>query len=137
MNIIAIMVGLSMVNSPVFGNVSETLDAVIQKTYNPIYDFNNDGELSIIDTIYQLKENYNTITFCEKDVMEIIGSKFEPTEYSEYFYYEIDFVNNTPCRKYELVVSEETIAHIYCEINDNTYQFNVLINPLKGVSVID
>jgi len=142
MNIVAFLIGFSAVDlsaSPVYTNVSETLNAVVSGVYSSEMDVNDDGKLSIIDSVIQLKEYYNnyTFTFGESDVMGIISNTFDYDNYSEYFYYEIDFVNNVSCRKYELIVSKETTAHIYCELNDSVYQFDVLINPFKGVSVIN
>lgn len=113
------------------------LESVVNGEYHAHLDYNGDGELTICDAVSVMKryaynvENGNSMTFGESDVMEIVTENYHANEYNKYFYYEIDFVNGSPCRCYEVTVSEVTAVHVYLEMNDTTDGFTIMVDPFK------
>lgn len=111
------------------------MEAVVADEYYPHLDFDGDGILSVIDAVAVRKRymynvlNGNIMGFGESDVMEIVEENFSPDEYNEYFYYEIDFVNGSSCRAYEMYFSKPSYIHVYMEMNGKTADFSVLIRP--------
>lgn len=146
----AILTALILSVAPTFGMVNgyspASADAIMTATVNGEYhaymDFNGDGVLSVMDAVGVLKKyvdnstNGNTLTYGEKDVMAVVEENLNPSEYSDYFYYEIDFVNNKPCRMYSYEYSEYTVLHVYCEVNDTTFQYTVGIDPITETAVV-
>ena len=123
---------------------SACMEYAVKGEYAANLDFDGDGQLSTIDAVAIYKryrnncENGNTIIFNEEDVKRIVEANVPETDYSEYFYYEIDFINGSPCRCYSISADEVMTAHVYCELNESSFDFTVSIDPFKElVSVID
>lgn len=107
---------------------------VIKGEYHEHVDFNGDGELTIADAVgvrkrYEDNCKYgNEITVDSETVKSIIEENYSV----DCIYWEIDFVNNEPCRKYELTVDEITTANIYLEFADDTMDnVSIEINPFE------
>lgn len=120
------------------------LEMAVNNEYTPCLDYNGDGVLSTVDAIainkrYHLNcENGNSMTFGESEVMRVVEENLNPSDYSDYFYYEIDFIENESCREYEIEVNDTINIHVYCEVNDSIFQFTACINPFEeSITVID
>lgn len=120
------------------------LDYAAREEYCQCLDYNGDGILSVVDSIAINRKynenltNGNIYIFNSDDVLAVVEENLNYNEYNEYFYYEIDFVNNSPCRLYEVAAGETTKAHVYCETNENSFQFTVEIDPVcELVKIID
>lgn len=118
----------------------EIADRVIQYIANGEYhahiDFNGDGELTITDVIGILRRYYDNIEYGNEFTLDSETVKSIITEnYSvDCIYWEIDFVNNEPCRMYEITVNEITTANIYLEFADDTMDnVKVEINPFEEI----
>lgn len=118
----------------------EVADHVIQYVVNEEYyeyvDFNGDGQLTIADAVGILRRYYdnleygNELTLDEKVVENILQENYSV----DCIYWEIDFINGKPCRKYELTVNEITTANIYFEFIDDTIDnVKVEINPFEEI----
>ena len=64
-------------------------------------------------------ENKPTVTFMEENGEEVI-------------YWEIDWVDNDVCRRYEYTTHLKTKIHIYYECEDYSSGFYVIMNPQTG-----
>ena len=120
------------------------MEYAVNGEYAPHLDYNSDGVLSAVDAVaiykrYALNcENGNAYTFTDVDVMAVVEENVNPAMYSDYFYYEIDFVDGVPCRCYDFTAETVTEVHVYCELNDTIFQFTASIDPYRErVSVID
>lgn len=118
----------------------EIADSIVKEVVNEEYhehlDYNGDGELDILDAIGVMKryneniENGNEITLDEETVQAIIEENYK----KECIYWEIDFIDNQPCRKYEYTADKITTANIYLEFEDDTIDnVKVEINPFKEI----
>lgn len=120
------------------------MEYAVQGVYAPHLDFDGDGILSTMDAVKIYKrynmnlENGGSYVFDESGVMRIVEENVPAEKYNEYFYYEIDFIDGTPCRKYAYTATQITTAHVYCELNGSSFDFTVSIDPFKElVSVTD
>ena len=120
------------------------IECAATNTYVSDLDFDGDGIITTLDAIKIYKqycmnlENKSAYVFDESDVLQVVEENIPAEKYSEYFYYEIDFIDDEPCREYSYCATEITTAHVYCELNDSAFTFTVSIDPFKGqVSVID
>lgn len=150
MSITVVLTALTLSVAPTFGMANgysaASADAIMTATVNGEYhafmDFDGDGVLSVMDAVGVLRKyaenstNGNTMTYGEPDVMRVVEENLNPSEYSDYFYYEIDFVNGEPCRMYTYEYSEYTVLHVYCEVNDTTFQYTVGIDPITETAVV-
>lgn len=118
------------------------VNCIIQGRSYSHLDFNGDGELTIADAVgisrrYQDNVKYgNEITLDSETIYDIGWENFsdgiERQEFIEnLLYYEIDTVNGTPCRQYELTVSEVTEARIYYEFETYSDTITVTLDPYK------
>lgn len=118
------------------------MNAAINGEYHAFMDYNGDGVLSVMDAIGVLKKyhenstNGNTLTYGESEVLAVVTENLNPSEYSDFFYYEIDFVNGEPCRLYSYDYSEYTVLHVYCEVNDSVFQYTVGIDPITETATV-
>lgn len=141
----AIMTAVAMMTAPaptfcapcsIDGAVT-CMNLVVNSRYNEGFDYDGDGVLTVLDAVSISKRGAynstygNTFTFGEKEVMEVVEENLNPEEYSDYFYYEIDFINGIPCRKYEISTDSITDVHVYCEVNDEIFQFTVRIEAVE------
>lgn len=116
------------------------LTAIINDEYYTHLDFNGDNKLTIADAVGVLCRYNSNITYGNKLTVdkEVVESIITENYNIDCIYWEFDFVNNEPCRQYELTVDEITTANIYLEFADNTID-NVIIeiNPFEEkVSVL-
>ena len=127
--------------------VSPTSAAVVMGTaanheYREYMDYNGDGVLSTIDAVsimreYEYNSTYgNTMTYGENDVLAVVEENLNPSEYCDYFYYEIDSVNGEVCRRYSYDCSKYTELHVYCEVNDTVFQYTVSIDPITETTTV-
>lgn len=118
----------------------EIADSIVKEVVNEEYhehlDYNGDGKLDILDAIGVMKryneniENGNKITLDEETVQAIIEENYK----TECVYWEIDFIDSIPCRKYEYTTDKITSANIYLEFEDDTIDnIEVEINPFKEI----
>lgn len=148
--VVALACAVSLVPAPTFGSwVSpETADTclsyVVSGDYYEYMDFDGNGVLDVLDAVQIYKaytlnlENSVPYTFGESDVLDVVTENLNPSEYSDYFYYEIDFVDGCPCREYEITTDSNITVHVYCEVNDSIFQFTAMVEPAKQlVSVLD
>ena len=146
MNICSAFIVLALTSSPmpspnfnswIAPEISNTIiNCVIKGEYQQHLDFNDDNFLTIADAVgvakrYDDNVKYgNKITFDSETVNAIIEENYSV----ECIYQEIDFINNEPCREYELTVNEVTTANIYLEFeNDTIDNIKVEINPFEEV----
>lgn len=100
-------------------------------TYDARYDFDGDGEETVLDAIKVLKRYYEnidnnaTITINE----EIMETLLRQETDEEVLYWEIDFIDDEPCRKYEYTTAEEIRIHVYYETENECSGFQVVMNP--------
>ena len=110
------------------------LTAIINDEYYTHLDFNGDNELTIADAVGVLYRYNSNVTYGNKLTVdkEVVESIITENYNIDCIYWEFDFVNNEPCRQYELAVDEITTANIYLEFADNTID-NVIIeiNPFE------
>lgn len=112
------------------------VDCIINEEYHEHLDFNGDGVLSVADAVGVLHRYYdnieygNELTLDSETVESIIAENYSV----DCIYWEIDFVNDEPCRMYELTVDEITTANIYLEFADDTMDnVSVEINPFEEI----
>ena len=131
-----------MVNGYSLSTANTIMTATVNEEYHAFMDYNGDGVLSVMDAIGVLKKYHenstsgNTLTYGESDVLAVVEENLNPSEYSDFFYYEIDFVNGEPCRLYSYDYSEYTVLHVYCEVNDNVFQYTVGIDPITETATV-
>ena len=131
-----------MVNGYSPSTANTIMTATVNEEYHAFMDYNGDGVLSVMDAIGVLKKYHenstsgNTLTYGESDVLAVVEENLNPSEYSDFFYYEIDFVNGEPCRLYSYDYSEYTVLHVYCEVNDNVFQYTVGIDPITETATV-
>lgn len=139
------LVPASFFTSPITPETADScLSCAVSEVYNEEMDFDGNGILDVMDAVKIYKaytltlNNSYEYTFGEKDVIAIIEKSVDSDMYSNYFYYEIDFVDGCPCRKYEVTTTSNIEIHVYCELNDDVYQFTVMVDPTNQlVSVLD
>jgi hypothetical protein len=123
-------------------SASAVMETVAAGEYREYMDYNGDGELSVMDAIgimreYDYNSTYgNTMAYGESDVWDVVTENLNPAEYGDYFYYEIDFIDGSACRKYEISTDCYTVAHVYCEVNDTTFQYTVGIDPITETATV-
>lgn len=115
-------------------------DNVIQCAVNGEYhehlDFNGDGQLTVADAVGILRRYSDNIEYGNELTVdaETVESIIEENYSVDCIYWEIDFVNGQPCRKYELTVDEITTANIYLEFEDDTMDnVEIEINPFEEI----
>ena len=118
----------------------EIADNVIQCVVNGEYhehlDFNGDGQLTVADAVGILRRYSDNIEYGNELTVdaETVESIIEENYSVDCIYWEIDFVNGQPCRKYELTVDEITTANIYLEFEDDTMDnVEIEINPFEEI----
>lgn len=118
----------------------EIADNVIQCVVNGEYhehlDFNGDGQLTVADAVGILRRYSDNIEYGNELTVdtETVESIIEENYNVDCIYWEIDFVNGQPCRKYELTVDEITTANIYLEFEDDTMDnVEIEINPFEEI----
>lgn len=118
----------------------EIADNVIQCVVNGEYhehlDFNGDGQLTVADAVGILRRYSDNIEYGNELTVdaETVESIIEENYNVDCIYWEIDFVNGQPCRKYELTVDEITTANIYLEFEDDTIDnVEIEINPFEEI----
>ena len=118
----------------------EIADNVIQCIVNGEYhkhlDFNGDGQLTVADAVGILRRYSDNIEYGNELTVdaETVESIIEENYSVDCIYWEIDFVNGQPCRKYELTVDEITTANIYLEFEDDTMDnVEIEINPFEEI----
>lgn len=120
--------------------ISETIvKDVVNSESHAYLDYNGDGEETLLDAVSVLKryytnlENGNTYTFNNKDVAEIMEENGNTPSY-----WEIDFVDNSVCRKYEVTVDKVTQINLYVEYYEDNYAENwtIEINPFKELTTV-
>lgn len=130
-----------MVNGYSPSTADTIMTATVNEEYHAFMDYNGDGVLSVMDAIGVLKKYHenstsgNTLTYGESDVLAVVAENLNPSEYSDFFYYEIDFVNGESCRLYSYDYSEYTVLHVYCEVNDSVFQYTVGIDPITETAI--
>lgn len=116
---------------------SQVMEYAVNDEYYSHLDFDGDGVLSVMDAVAIRKRyicnviNKTPFHFGESDVMEIVKENYSADSYSEYFYYEIDFVDGSVCRAYEMDFENPAYIHVYLEMNDETKGFYVMISPAE------
>lgn len=120
--------------------ISETIvKDVVNSESHAYLDYDGDGEETLLDAVGVLKryytnlENGNTYTFNNKDVAEIMEENGNTPGY-----WEIDFVDNSVCRKYEVTVDKVTQINLYVEYYEDNYAENwtIEINPFKELTTV-
>lgn len=118
----------------------EIADNVIQCVVNGEYhehlDFNGDGQLTVADAVGILRRYSDNIEYGNELTVdaETVESIIEENYSVDCIYWEIDFVNGQPCRKYELTVDGITTANIYLEFEDDTMDnVEIEINPFEEI----
>ena len=146
----AILTAIAMMTAPVptfdapcsIESADTCMELAVNSQYIEGYDYDGDGVLSVMDAVAIgkrgiLNSTYgNTYTFGEKEVMAVVEENLNPSEYSDYFYYEIDFIDGVPCREYEISTDGITEVHVYCEVNDNIFQFTARITAVEESFVV-
>ena len=137
MGIVAIASSFSMGFSP---STAETIMYhCAEQTYDERYDFDGDGNETVLDAIgvlkqyYQNVENEQTITLDR----EIVNQLLEQETSDEVIYWEIDFVEKEVCRKYEYTANKDTRLHIYYETEIECSGFEVVVEPFTGLVYTD
>ena len=137
----AILTAIAMMTAPVstfdapcsVDGAIDCMNLIAHDRYHEGFDYNGDGVLTVTDAVsisrrgYENKTFGNTYTFGEEEVMAVVEGNLNPSEYSDYFYYEIDFIDGDPCREYEFSTDGINDVHVYCEVNDEMFQFTVRI----------
>ena len=108
-------------------DAENALDTLVNGEYAETYDVNLDGTLEMLDVLEMLKESNKTATaHIDGNVIDEIMKE----NGIDCIYYEIDFVNSVPCRKYEIYGNEKDFRiHIYYETEENASGFWLAISP--------
>jgi hypothetical protein len=108
-------------------DVENALDTLVNGEYAETYDVNLDGTLEMLDILEMLKESNKTATaHIDGNVIDEIMKE----NGIDCIYYEIDFVNSVPCRKYEIWGNENDFKiHVYYETEENASGFWLAISP--------
>ena len=108
-------------------DVQNGLDTLVSGEYAETYDVNGDGTLEMLDIVEMLQESNRTATaHIDENVIDEIMKENE----IDCIYYEIDFVNSVPCRKYEVWGNEKDFKiHVYYETEENASGFWLVISP--------
>lgn len=107
--------------------------------YDARYDANGDGVEDIMDAIKVMKRYHNnvdnnaTITLDSNNIYELLNTETD----EEVFYWEIDKIGDTPCRKYEYTATKEIRIHIYYETENECSGFQVVMNPFEELIYTD
>lgn len=112
---------------------------VVNQTYDARYDFDGDGVESVLDAVGVLKQYHENVTngqtiTLDTDIVERLLS--EQTDV-DVIYWEIDFIEGVPCRKYECTATENTRLHIYYETEEECSGFEVVVEPFSGLVYTD
>lgn len=100
----------------------------------PALDFNGDGALTIADAVGIARRHYistheHTEITIDRETVAAIAAELYPDDIQTYFYYEIDFVDGSPCRKYELTSSDIVTIDIYFEFDEWQTSHRAEVNP--------
>lgn len=150
MKIVSVFLALAMSSAPAPADnyyswfspeiADHILTAVVNDEYYVHLDFNGDGDLTVADAVGVLRRYNNNVTYGNELTVdsETVESIIAENYNVDCIYWEFDFVNNEPCRKYELTVDEITTANIYLEFADDTMDnVTIEINPFEEkVSVL-
>ena len=112
------------------------IECVVNDEYHEHLDFNGDGVLSVADAVGVLRRYYDNIEYGNELTVDgdTVQSIIEENYSVECVQWEIDFVNDEPCRKYELTVNEITTANIYLIFEDDTTDnVAIEINPFEEI----
>ena len=112
------------------------IECVVNDEYHEHLDFNGDGVLSVADAVGVLHRYYDNIEYGNELTVDgdTVQSIIEENYSVECVQWEIDFVNDEPCRKYELTVNEITTANIYLIFEDDTTDnVAIEINPFEEI----
>ena len=116
--------------------VNNIIECVVNDEYHEHLDFNGDGVLSVADAVGVLHRYYDNIEYGNELTVDgdTVQSIIEENYSVECVQWEIDFVNDEPCRKYELTVNEITTANIYLIFEDDTTDnVAIEINPFEEI----
>ena len=117
--------------------IAETIiEEAVKGEYQLHLDFDGDGELSALDAVNVLKRYSQNITNGNEFTVdfETIQGIIEENYNVECIYWEFDFVDSIPCRKYELTVDKITKANIYLEFEDDTFDnIEIEVNPFEEI----
>lgn len=135
--IIALATCFSMGVSP------QTADLIMHHSatgaYDARYDADGDGMETTLDAIRVLKryyynvDNKATMTLDETNIYDLLS--VETNE--EVLYWEIDFIDDEPCRKYEYTATDEIRLHVYYETQSECSGFAVVMNPFTELMYTD
>jgi hypothetical protein len=111
----------------------------VNQTYDACYDLDGDGVESVLDAVGVLKQYHENVTngqtiTLDADIVERLLS--EQTDV-DVIYWEIDFIEGVPCRKYECTATEDTRLHIYYETEEECSGFEVVVEPFSGLVYSD
>ena len=112
------------------------IECVINGEYHSHLDFNGDGVLTVADAVGVARRYYENVTYGNKITVdsEVVQAIIEENYSVECVQWEIDFVNDEPCRMYELTVDEITTANIYAIFEDDTTDnIAIEINPFEEI----
>ena len=108
-------------------------------------DYNGDGEMNLADAVGVLRKyetnvrDGNELELDLDTIYDIGWENFsenldrEDFIENELLYYEIERVNDEPCRQYDLTVTEKSEAVIYYEFEDFADTVTVSIDPITEV----
>lgn len=140
---IALCAALSAAPTPsinYYAEISPDISALIMSEvadgkYYTHLDFNGDGELTVSDAVsVALRYEYN-VTYGNKYVVnddtirEIISENYADMP----IYWEIDRIDNMPCRCYDIVTENVTIAEVYVEYEEYSETFCIEIDPYREI----
>lgn len=122
------------------------LDTIIsnqgETAADPAEDYNGDGVLNIADYTGSTRRHYintheRTEITIDSEAVEAIAAELFPADIQIYFYYEIDMIDGSLCRKYEITADEITNARIYFEFEDYCTTVRAEINPkTESITII-
>lgn len=108
-------------------------------------DYNGDGEMNLADAVgvlHKYETNVRDGNELELDLdtiydigWENLSENLDREDFieNELLYYEIERVNDKPCRQYDLTVTEKSEAVIYYEFEDFADTVTVSIDPITEV----
>lgn len=108
-------------------------------------DYNNDGEMNLADAVgvlHKYETNVRDGNELELDLdtiydigWENLSENLDREDFieNELLYYEIERINDEPCRRYDLTVTEKSEAVIYYEFEDFADTVTVSIDPITEV----
>lgn len=120
----------------------ETANLAVNGEYREYLDYNGDGVINVFDTMRIMQRYANNVEFGNEITFDSdVANSIIEENFNNVIYWEIDFLNEEPCRMYEYAASEADRIHLYVEIDNGeeivTDGVWIDINPIEETFCVE